>query len=104
MDRKTFSNNRVSEYINKNYYAVRVDAESQNMISFNGKQLTEQELVRSFKVRGLPTIVFIDENFKKVTPVAGYQNASQFLKSCRNSISSLDEILDSHSNPIRLFL
>ena len=81
MDRKTFSDDKVSNYINENYYAVRIDAESQNKITFNGKELTVQDLVRSFKVQGLPTIVFIDENFKKVKPVAGYQNASQFLKS-----------------------
>ncbi len=81
MDRKTFSNDKVFNYINENYYAVRIDAESQKKVTFNGKELTEQDLVKSFKVQGLPTIVFIDENFKKVKPVAGYQNASQFLKS-----------------------
>lgn len=81
MDRKTFTNNKVSNYINENYYAVRIDAESHNMITFNGQELTERELVKSFKVQGLPTIVFIDETFKKVKPVAGYQNAAQFLKS-----------------------
>lgn len=81
MDRKTFSNDKVSNYINDNYYAVRIDAESQNKVTFKGKEFTEQDLVKSFKVQGLPTIVFIDENFQKVKPVAGYQNASQFLKS-----------------------
>ena len=81
MDRKTFTNSKVANYINENYYAVRIDAESENTITFNGQELTERELVKSFKVQGLPTIVFIDEYFKKVKPVSGYQNAPQFLKS-----------------------
>ncbi|MEQ9425403.1 MAG: DUF255 domain-containing protein [Cyclobacteriaceae bacterium] len=81
MDRKTFSNKNVANYINENYYAVRVDAESNNLITFNGKQLTEKQFVQSLNVSGLPTIVFIDENFKKVKPVTGYQDAKQFLKS-----------------------
>ena len=84
MDRKTFSNGKVQNYVNENYYAVRIDAESSNTIVFNGKELTERQLVQSFKVRGLPTIVFIDESFEKVKPVAGYQNASQFLKTLQN--------------------
>jgi len=81
MDRKTFTNNKVAEYINENYYAVKLNAESKKTITFNGKQLTERELAQSFKVQGLPTIVFIDEYFKKVKPVPGYQNAQQFLNS-----------------------
>lgn len=81
MDRKTFTDKKVYTYINENYYAVRIDAESQNIITYNGRDLSEQDLVKSFKVQGLPTIVFIDEDFKKIKPVAGYQNADQFLKS-----------------------
>ena len=81
MDKKTFSNSKVANYINDNYYAVRLDAESHEMTTFNGQKVSQRDLVKSFKVQGLPTIVFIDERFKKIKPVPGYQDPTQFLKS-----------------------
>ena len=83
MERKTFSDEAVSAYVDENYYAVRLDFESDEMITFNGKTLSEKDLVQSFDVQGLPTIVFIDEKFRKVKPVPGYQNAELFLKNLK---------------------
>lgn len=38
MDRKTYADRRVAEYINNHYYAVKVNAETKDTIMWNGKR------------------------------------------------------------------
>lgn len=78
MDATTFSDEEVIDYVNKNYYAVKLNAESQDNISLKGINTTGTELARSFRVSSYPTIVFIDETFHNVTPVPGYRKAKEF--------------------------
>lgn len=40
MDRKTYSNKQVSEYLGKKFYAVKVDAETRNELAWKGKKYT----------------------------------------------------------------
>ena len=80
MDRSTFADQSVVDYVNQNYYAVKLNAESSRKIVFNGHEMTEASLARSMRVSGYPTIVFIDEKFESVQPVPGYRNAEQFKK------------------------
>ena len=80
MDRSTFADKSVVDYVNQNYYAVKLNAESSRKIVFNGYEMTESSLARSMRVSGYPTIVFIDEKFESVQPVPGYRNAEQFKK------------------------
>ncbi len=78
MDRTTFSEQEVVDYVNENYYAVKLNAESSKKIKFNGKDMTEAYLARYLRVSGYPTIVFVDEKFENIQPYPGYRNASQF--------------------------
>lgn len=78
MDATTFSDEAVIAYVNTHYYAVKLDAESQDNISLKGINTTGVELARSFRVSSYPTIVFIDETFHNVTPVPGYRKAEEF--------------------------
>ena len=78
MDKSTFQDADVVKYVNENYYAVKLDAESNNKVTFNGVELTERELARAFRVKGYPTIVMIDETFQQITPLPGYKQAAEF--------------------------
>ncbi|MDN5210705.1 thioredoxin fold domain-containing protein [Fulvivirgaceae bacterium BMA12] len=78
MDRSTFADESVVNYVNDNYYAVKLNAESSKKIKFNGKEMTEAYLARSMRVSGYPTIVFIDEKFESIQPIPGYRTAAQF--------------------------
>ena len=78
MDKSTFQDAEVVKYVNENYYAVKLDAESNNIVTFNGVDLTERELARAFRVSGYPTIVIIDETFQQITPLPGYKQAAEF--------------------------
>lgn len=78
MDATTFADAAVIDYVNENYYAVKLNAESGDNISLKGINTTGAELARSFRVSSYPTIVFIDETFHNVTPVPGYRKAKEF--------------------------
>lgn len=78
MDATTFTDEEVVAYVNENYYAVKLNAESQDNISLKGINTTGAELARSFRVSSYPTIVFIDETFHNITPVPGYRKAKEF--------------------------
>lgn len=79
MDRGTFSDPEVIEYVNKNFYAVKMDAEGKGKVTFLGKTVSPAELSRSMGVSGYPTIVFIDPGFEKVQPIPGYRGPEDFM-------------------------
>ncbi len=81
MDKSTFADQAVGEYVNKNYYAVKLDAESNKKVLFNGKVLTERELASSiFAATGYPTTVYLDENLNVLTTVSSYLDVPMFTK------------------------
>jgi thioredoxin-related protein len=79
MDKKTFSDAEIAEFINSNYYAVKVDFESKEKFNYLGELYTGKELAKKYKITGLPTILFASPDFNKIKPVVGYQNVDQFM-------------------------
>lgn len=80
MDKDTFSQAEVAEYVNKNYYAVKLNAESSKAHQLGKGKLTEQQAAQQWGVRSLPTIVLMEEDFKTIVPVGGYKKPKDFLK------------------------
>ncbi|MCH1548261.1 MAG: thioredoxin fold domain-containing protein [Flavobacteriaceae bacterium] len=91
LDRNTFQNNDVSNFINKNYYAVKFNAEGNDIVNFDDREFTNpnykpelanrrnssHELSRYFGVSAYPTIVFLDTDSNIITNVRGYKTPSQ---------------------------
>jgi thioredoxin-related protein len=91
LDKNTFGNKSVAEYINRNYYAVKFNAEGNDVVAFKGniyenpnynpkkakKRNSAHQLAKSFGVRAFPTIVFLDENAVLIAPVKGYRTPKQ---------------------------
>ena len=87
MDAGTFSNPDIVKYINENYYAVKLNAESKDSIRFKGKtyvnpnpgaRKSTHELAIIAAVNGrlsYPTIVYIDEELNLLSQVPGYFDA-----------------------------
>lgn len=75
----TFQHPQLAEYINKNFYCVRFDAETSDTIKFQGKQWVSDGRVNSLARHFLgdrmsyPTIVYIDRK-KNIIPIPGYQD------------------------------
>jgi thioredoxin-related protein len=80
MDKKTFADPTIVEYVNDHYYAVKLNGEGKKQVSIFGKTMTEAELAYSFQIRGYPSIVFMDEAMQPYEPVAGYIPAQNFIK------------------------
>ena len=91
LDKNTFQNKDVVEYVNKNYYAVKFNAEGDSTVDYDGRTFSNpnfkpelaqrrngvHELTRYLKVSAYPTIVFFDENAKMISPIRGYQKPQQ---------------------------
>lgn len=81
MDAATFSNAKVADYVNKKFYAVKLDAESMKTLQVNGKTITERELAgQIFKVSGYPTTVYLDESLSVLTTISSYLDVPTFEK------------------------
>ena len=79
MDKNTFSDASVANYMNQNFYSVRLDYDNTSKLDFFGEQYTARELGEKYRVSGLPTILLISPNNKKSKKLIGYQKPEPFL-------------------------
>ncbi len=85
MDQTTFSNPALIKYMNTNFYAVKLDAERQDVIHFQGKEyhFEAQYKANTFAVElmkgsmSYPTAVIMMENFQNPQVQAGYMDVNQ---------------------------
>lgn len=96
LDKNTFTNKHVIEYLNKNFYAVKFDAEGTESVTYKDftytnpnhnparKGRNSQHLfAHALKVNAYPTMVFFKENGDLIQAVPGYHTPQQleiFLK------------------------
>jgi thioredoxin-related protein len=84
MDQKTFTNDRVAEFVKEKFYAVKLDAEIKDTITIGTQKYIWQNGYNQAGVALLqgkmsfPTIVYLDEKFNMIQPVPGFQEAQQF--------------------------
>ncbi|MCX6292281.1 MAG: DUF255 domain-containing protein [Bacteroidetes bacterium] len=87
MDATTFEDPAIVAYVNKNYYAVKFNAETHDTIQFMNKSFVFKPEYKSneFAVQMLngqmsyPTSVYFDEALNEIGPMPGYLNAEQFI-------------------------
>lgn len=91
LDRNTFKNKDVANYINKNFYAVKFNAEGNQVVKFKGNEFKNpkydptkankrnysHQLTQYFRVNAYPTMVFLDEEDNLITQIKGYQTPQQ---------------------------
>ena len=91
LDRNTFSNKSVINYINENFYAVKFNAEGNDVVNFRGYEFTNpnydaskanrrnssHQLTRSLGVSAYPTIIFLDKSSNLIHRLRGYQSPKQ---------------------------
>lgn len=80
MDKTTFSDNKVVKALNENYYAVKVDFDSKELINFRGKDYTGKELAEQFGIEGLPTMIYVPKSLKGSEKIVGYKTSKQLMK------------------------
>jgi thioredoxin-related protein len=88
MDKSTFTDPAVVAYINKHYYAVKLDAEGKSPVTLNGHTYTYNPQYRAHELAvallqgqmSYPTTVYLDEQFNMLSPVPGYLDAPTLTK------------------------
>ncbi len=86
MDRETYTNPAVIEYLNKNYYMVKLDAESKQDIVvgstkyiFDASKGANQAALALLQGKmSYPTTVFLDAQYNLIQPLPGYLDAKAF--------------------------
>jgi len=91
LDKNTFGNPDVAEYINNNFYAIKFNAEGKSTVIFDDSTFTnpnydpakanrrnaQHEFARYLGVRAYPTIAFFDSDLSFIAPVSGYLKPKQ---------------------------
>ncbi|GAB3226026.1 thioredoxin family protein [Algoriphagus aestuariicola] len=88
MDKETFTDPKVIEHINKNFYAVKLNAEdTKRTFEFMGKKYNEAQMAAAMRVRSYPNFVVIEPKLQNIAQLPGYRTADQFL-------TGLDDLID----------
>jgi len=91
LDKKTFKNADVANYINEHYYAVKFNGEGNASIAYKENTFTNPEynpakasrrnsahqFARYMRINAYPTLVFFDEKGDFITPIKGFQTPQQ---------------------------
>lgn len=90
MSANTFGHEKIAKYLNENFYPVKFNAETRDSVAFNGAVFKNRNPegtprpVHDFAASILdgklvyPSIVFLNEEIKRVQIVTGYYKADQF--------------------------
>ncbi|MEM0991511.1 MAG: DUF255 domain-containing protein [Bacteroidota bacterium] len=88
MDEETFNKSFVADYINQHFYAIALNAETDEEISFNGRTYKfvktgkrgYHELAEELTKGNLsyPSVAFLDESLKILQSVSGYKEYDLF--------------------------
>jgi thioredoxin-related protein len=91
LDKKTFSNADVIDYVNEKYYAVKFNAEGDEQVTYlendfgnpnydpaNARRRNSQhQFARHLSIRAYPTVVFLNEKGAVLKAVKSYRSPQQ---------------------------
>jgi len=96
LDKNTFHDKDVVEYINANYYAVKFNAEGQSSVTYKGKKYANpnfiaerkgrnavHEFAMFLKVQAYPSMMVFDSKGEVKAPIVGYHQPQQLLEALK---------------------
>ena len=91
MDKATFQHPQIADYVNKNFYAVKFNAETKQPIKYKNKEYAYVQKSNSrrgtnmltfeltqLKRASYPTISFLDESLETIKAFPGYRDPNKF--------------------------
>ncbi|RXR21302.1 thioredoxin family protein [Flavobacterium amnicola] len=97
LDKNTFQDPAVVDYVNKNYYAVKFNAEGNSKVNYQGAAFNNpgydpnrkgrnsaHELTKHLKVPGYPSMYILDKKGNVQETLDGYKTPEELLKSLKN--------------------
>lgn len=99
MARETYSDPRVSEYLAKHFVCIKVDAEQKTgELRYGERVYTPAELAAAFRVRGYPSLAYLEGNGDLIFVDPGFKRSDQILQvlgyiteGCHRKQVTLDE-------------
>ena len=100
MDRETFTDEKVAEYLTKNFYCVKLDAEMKETIDFNGHKFEYianqgRNGVHTLAYSlldgnmGYPSIVYLTPTYERIVISPGYKKPDQLMAELKYSSDEL---------------
>lgn len=90
MDKKTFTNPDLINYLNKNFYVVKFNAEQKEPVTFNGIKYEWQPMgrngINNLGIEllqgnmGYPSLVYMDSGKKTIRVSPGYKTPEQLME------------------------
>lgn len=93
LDKNTFHDKEVVEFINANYYAVKFNAEGKSDITYKGKKYSNpnyvadrkgrnavHEFAMFLKVQAYPSMMVFDTKGEVKAPIVGYRQPQELLQ------------------------
>ena len=74
-EEETFSNQKIINYLNKNYVPVKVNVDSEKPLKIGNKIIQENEVADLLKVGAYPTTLFFSSKGKPIDGVEGFVDA-----------------------------
>ncbi len=97
MDKQTFTNDTIADYLNKHFYCIKLDAEGHDTIRFDNKDFVFVSPEKGGGRNGVhtlayalldgnmgyPSIVYLTENFERTAISPGYKTPDKLLPELR---------------------
>lgn len=94
MDAQTFNDPEVKAYLDKNFFVIKMDAETRDTITFKGKDyewkpggrkgINTLALELLGGQQSYPTIVYLDAELNKITSLPGFKQKDKFLEDLKS--------------------
>tara|TARA_R110002126_G_scaffold181187_4_gene330049 strand:+ start:62184 stop:62735 length:552 start_codon:yes stop_codon:yes gene_type:complete len=112
LDKQTFQNEDVANYVNENFYAVKFNGEGNELLTYKENEFTNPDYDASkaktrnsshqfadyLDLRGYPTIAFFDEESNFIYPLTGFYKPNElefylklFIKDKHKEIKTKEE-------------
>jgi|GEM_PF-290136 len=79
MDEETFSVPDVQAYLFEHFVPIRINAESDETVSYRGQNYSYRELTSAFGVTGFPSLAYLTPNDELIDIIPGYIEKEPFM-------------------------
>lgn len=74
MKREVFPKMDIQDTMEEYYYPVKIDIESQETVTYDGREMTKAQFSRQMHVSATPTFIFMDKSGSVIGTQPGYLN------------------------------
>lgn len=79
MDRQTYGDSEVADYLTQNFVLAKVNGESSSKLHWKGREITERQFTREVGVTGFPTTFFLKPDLGVLGGVPGFIRPRDFM-------------------------